>query len=250
VRDGRPYLFIEEQPLDTRKGHLSVLALEGGRWSAPVKVLETGSHLSNPFVFEHGGALYMIPESAANRSVDLYRCDRFPDRWTHVRTIFEGVRANDATLLQRDGRWWMFVSMNAHPGSSSHEELFLFSTDDPVTGAWKPHPRNPVVSDVRCARPAGPVLDRSGVLVRPAQDCSVRYGYGLRFMRIARLDEGEYEEVELARLEPRWSPRYVGIHTFDQLGGLTVVDAIRRRSRLTPGAPSSWRRARVATAGR
>jgi hypothetical protein len=231
VRDGKLHLFIEEQPLDTRKGHISVLALEGGRWSAPLKVLETPYHLSNPFVFEHEGALYMVPESAANRTVDLYRCDRFPDRWTHVRTLFAGVRANDATLLAHGGRWWMFVNMNAHPGSSSHEELFLFHASDPVSGEWTPHPRNPVVSDVRRARPAGPVLVRNGVLIRPAQDCSVRYGYGMRFMRIARLDEADYEEVELARLEPRWDPRYVATHTFDQAGPVTVVDALRLRSR-------------------
>jgi hypothetical protein len=231
VRDGKHYLFIEEQPLDTRKGHISVLALEGGRWSPPVKVLETGYHLSNPFVFEHDGSLYMVPESAANRTVDLYRCDRFPDRWTHVRTVFSGVRANDATLLAHGDRWWMFVSMNAHPGSSSHEELFLFHAADPVSGDWTPHPRNPVVSDVRRARPAGPVLVRNGVLIRPAQDCSVRYGYGIRFMRIARLDEADYEESEVARLEPRWDPRYVGTHTFDQAGPVTVVDALRLRSR-------------------
>jgi hypothetical protein len=50
-------------------------------------------------------------------------------------------------------------------------------------------------------------------------------------MRIARLDEADYEESEVARLEPRWDPRYVGTHTFDQAGPVTVVDALRLRSR-------------------
>jgi hypothetical protein len=61
--------------------------------------LDGGRHLSYPFLFSFEEELYRVPESAASRQVDLYRCQAFPDRWTHVRTLIAGFPAADATLL-------------------------------------------------------------------------------------------------------------------------------------------------------
>jgi hypothetical protein len=232
VRGGETYLFIEELLHATRKGHIAVMTLdEQGRWSEPVKVLETSYHLSNPFVFDYDGQLYMLPESAANRSVDIFRCERFPDRWAHVKTVMSGVRAVDATLLRHAGKWWLFVNIARSTGTSSHDELFLFSAESPLADRWEPHPGNPIVSDARCARPAGPIAVRDGALIRPAQDCSKRYGYAIRLMRIEQLNETAYEETEVGYIGPHWGRRYRGIHTLDQAGSVTVVDALRTRSR-------------------
>jgi hypothetical protein len=166
--------------------------------------------------------------------VDLYRCDRFPDRWSHARTLLSDVSAVDATLVRHGGWWWMFVAMASGVGTSTHDELYLFRASDPVGGRWLPHPRNPVVADVRHARPAGPVFEAGGMLVRPAQDCSTRYGRAVRFMRIDRLDEASYAESEVGRLDPPPGGPYLGVHSFDRAGTMTVVDAVRRRAR--------WRR--------
>ena len=53
---------------------------------------------------------------------------------------------------------------------------------------------NPIVSDVRRARPAGRVLSRDGELIRPSQDCSGRYGRAVAFNRIVRLTPTEFGE--------------------------------------------------------
>src|SRR5262249_60302440 len=81
-RNGRHYVFFEELPYASGKAHISMIEIgPGGRRSAPVRVLERDYHLSYPFLLEHDGSLYMIPESAQNRSVELYRCIDFPLRW-------------------------------------------------------------------------------------------------------------------------------------------------------------------------
>ncbi|MGE5465909.1 MAG: hypothetical protein ACM3Y9_00640, partial [Ignavibacteria bacterium] len=81
-RDGRHFVFFEEVPFATGKGHIAVMEVsDDGRHSAPVKVLERDYHLSYPFLIEHRGDLFMVPESGQNRSVELYRCMRFPDIW-------------------------------------------------------------------------------------------------------------------------------------------------------------------------
>ena len=49
----------------------------------------------------------------------------------------------------------MFVNVGIE-GGEAHDELHLYSAPG-ILGPWKPHPRNPVKSDVRSARPAGRV---------------------------------------------------------------------------------------------
>ena len=232
ARDGKWYVFLEEVIRSPRKGHISVMTIdEDGRWSTPIKIIEEPYHLSYPGVFEYDGTLYMLPESAANRTVDLYRCERFPDRWVHAKRLMSDVQAVDPTLFCHGGRWWMFVNIAQGTGASTYDQLFLYHAPTPLSETWTPHPLNPIVSDARCARPAGPIFVKDGMIIRPAQDCSRRYGFGMRFMRIDRLDETGYSESEIARAGPHWNGRYTGTHTFDRAGWLTVVDGRRIRSR-------------------
>ena len=108
--DGRFFVFFEEFPFAKRRGHISAMALDadGSPAGEPVRVLEEPYHLSYPFLFEYGGELYMIPEKARTRRVDLYRCVRLPDRWQFVKTLIDGVVLSDPTLFEHEGRWWLF----------------------------------------------------------------------------------------------------------------------------------------------
>ncbi len=233
TRGERHYLFIEQILPGASKGHLAVLEMNAEKITAPPKIiLEKPYHLSHPFVFEWEGDSYMVPESSANGSVDLYRCTDFPTCWEFCKTLMPGVRAVDATLLQHNGRWWMFVTLADHKGATTREELFLFSNRRPVDESWQPHPLNPIVADARRARPAGRIVQQNGKLVRPAQDCSHRYGYGIRMMEIVTLDEEHYEELEIASYTPNWDSNVVGLHTIDRGEGFTVLDVKQSTLRL------------------
>jgi len=231
-RDGRYFIFIEELPYSSGRGHISVIAMDrDGRHEPPVPVLERPFHLSYPFVFEHEGRIFMIPESAENRTISLYECTRFPDRWEHRMNLMENVRAVDATL-HNDGRlWWMFVNIALEPGASTCDELFLFSSPALLSKEWKPHPLNPIVSDCRNARPAGPLFEWKGRLYRPAQNCSKRYGYGFSLNRVDVLTPDDYAETRVTMVLPEWEPGLIATHTFCRAGRLNIVDAqvLRRR---------------------
>ena len=225
-RDGRAWLFIEEIPFG-KKGVLSVMEkLPDGGWSAPRRVLEEPFHLSYPNVFEHQGQMYMIPETAGAGQVRLYRATDFPGGWVLDRVLLEDAPGTDATLLEHDGAWWMFVNLRA-PGGSSWDELHLFRGESRL-GPFHPHPLNPVVSDVRRARPAGRIIRRGGRIFRPAQDCSWWYGRALAVMEITRLDETGYEERPAARLEPQLIAGSFCLHAFEAEGALEIVDGQRR----------------------
>ncbi len=220
---GRYYIFFEELLYAEGKGRLRVLEVRrDGSSSEPVTVLERDYHLSYPFLFRWQGELYMLPETMANRTIELYRCVSFPDRWELCKVLMEGVKAVDATLLERGGRWWMFVSLGLE-SVDAWDEVSLFHADTPL-GPWHPHPCNPVRSDVRAARPAGALFEHGGRLYRPAQDCSVCYGHALSINEIRHLDRDSYEEVEVMRIQPRPELGELGIHTVNQAGDLVVFD--------------------------
>jgi hypothetical protein len=233
------YVFFEELIAGSvhdnkRKAHISAMRVDAdGPAGPPFKVLDTACHLSYPYVFEWQGQHYLMPETAGNRTVELYKCEEFPHRWTFVKNLLENVNAVDPTLFFHGGRWWLFASI-AIEGSRNVDELHLFHADDPL-GPWMPHVRNPVKSDVRSSRPAGRPFEVDGNLYRPAQDCSRRYGYAVVINQVLRLDLAEYEEIEVSRLTPEWRADVTATHTLNRTTDMTVIDASFRIPRWTSG---------------
>ena len=134
----------------------------------------------------------------------------------------------DATLHREGERWFMFANQ-AHPGADVNDELCIF-TSDRLLGDWEPHPRNPVKSDVRSARPAGRLFWNGSRLYRPGQIGAPHYGAGIALHRVTRLTRDEYVEVEESRIMPR-SDAVLGLHTINRAGDLSVTDAFFRRAR-------------------
>ena len=232
-KNGRYFIFFEDLPFAAGKAHISMIEVtrDGGA-TPPVKVLERDYHLSYPFLVEQDGELYMIPETGRNRTVEAYRCVDFPLRWRLERVLLDGVRLVDATFHRGADRWWMFANAAAGGSRMFDDELHLFHAPS-LLGDWKPHPRNPVKSDARSARPAGQLAWRNGALLRPAQICVPRYGAGLSLNRVLRLTPHEYAERQVERVLPAPESGLLGLHTVNRAGDLTVVDAFTRRRRFT-----------------
>jgi hypothetical protein len=170
----------------------------------------------------------MIPETAENHTVEIYRCTHFPTRWKLERVLLRDVACVDATLHREDGRWWMFVNAAGH-GGDLNDELNLYSSAS-LLGEWTPHRHNPVKSDVRSSRPAGRLFRRGACLYRPGQIGVPLYGSGIALHRVTRLTPDEYAEEEDARIVPTAGP-VLGIHTLNRAGDLCVTDAFMRRAR-------------------
>lgn len=231
-KDEQYFIFLEELIFSEDKGFLSVITMdETGHHSEPEIILEKPYHLSYPFIFEYEGEYMMIPETAQNKTIELYRCTDFPTQWEPVMNLMQDVTAVDTTLLYKDNTWWMFTNMREIDGASNHEELFLFYADSLLTTEWTPHPMNPIVSSVKNARPGGKIFENNGRLFRPAQNCSHDYGYGLNFNEIITLDKQNYEERIVTNINPFWDPKVIATHTYNKAHNLTIIDAMYRRKR-------------------
>jgi hypothetical protein len=79
-----------------------------GNYTKPKTIIENDYHMSYPFIIEEDGKLYLIPETAANNSVDIYECIEFPYNWRFKQTLMKGIQALDSTILKHDNKYWLF----------------------------------------------------------------------------------------------------------------------------------------------
>ena len=91
---------------------------------------------------------------------------------------------------------------------------------------------NPIVTDVRLARPAGKVFVRDGIVYRPSQDCSGRYGNSFDINQVTDLTIEMYKEKTILKVRPDWDRNLKGTHTFNSDGGFTIIDTYRLRRRM------------------
>ncbi len=224
--DNSNYLFFENFPYDTARGIISYTRLgENGQYTPPQTALERDYHLSYPFFIRDNGTLYMMPETSGNGTIELFKAVEFPHRWELAKTLMQNVNAQDATIIQHNGLYWLFANLVV-AGGAVNDELFLFYSDS-LLGDWTPHPKNPVISDVSRARPAGNLFHKNGELIRPSQDCSKRYGYAINFNRVDILTREDYRESLVHKLCPDGFENYLGIHTYNANEDFEVIDMAR-----------------------
>ena len=235
--NGRQFLFIEEYVRRPGKGRLAIVEPDDSArgWRSVETVLESDTHLSYPFVFPWQDGWYLMPEQASTGSLELYRATDFPRGWVWHSTQLSGVSAGDATIAEIDGRWWLFAAVKV-PGGNAADELHLFHAESPL-GPWTGHAMNPVVSDVRTARPAGRMFQRDGRWYRPAQDGAVSYGHSIAILEIERLDLGGFRQRLVEVIDPTWRPGLIATHTINAVDGLSAIDGLERVSRLRRRRP-------------
>jgi len=215
------WLFFEDASLNSWKGVISVAEIDAQGRIGPIRrVLERPYHLSYPHVFFDRGSLFMIPETSGNSTIELYRCESFPDRWTLEKVLHKGLAVDTTTWIQ-DGVYWFFTTLVEPRGEAG--QLCLFMSDS-LTGDWKPHPYNPISLDVRRNRGAGAIFrDTAGRLIRPSQNGGVKYGRSISLNEIVTLNSRTFEERTLTNIEP--SDELIGVHSYAQAGTLEIIDS-------------------------
>jgi hypothetical protein len=230
---GRVCLFLES--LDHRVGKGVISAVEygpDGPIGEPIPVVEEPWHLSYPFLIEAEGQLWMIPESSASGQVPLYRCVEFPYRWERRDPLLEGIEAADATVFPHGGRYYMTSVIRE--GLGGYSDTLAIHHAPRLFGPWREHATRPTLVDASAARPAGAVVERSGALWRPVQDCSHGYGRSVRLARITRIDPQNFEQTFTSQVGP--GPLWPGgrLHTVNRAGRLEVIDGVV----ITPKVPA------------
>jgi hypothetical protein len=217
------FIFFEDYSYSQKRAVISCAEVSSTGVVGEVRpCLETGAHLSYPFVFEHEGDVFMIPESAEKRNVTLYRAKKFPYEWVEHAVLFDKCIALDTTAWFEDKTWWFFTTLSDKTLMTT-PKLMLFYANS-LTNSWELHPACPISFDIRTSRGAGALFRHNGRLIRPSQSGSPNYGHSFGFNEITELSKTHYSEKSVGMVGPSWHRDLIGTHTYNRCGDLEVTD--------------------------
>jgi hypothetical protein len=216
MENGEPRIIFEHYRYRNNKGHLSLL-----KRNSIETFVRYEHHLSYPFVHHSAHGIRIMPECF--ESGNLLMFDEQDSATPKV--IMKDFIAVDPTLLEHNGKWWLFCTK---ADIYSNTELFIYHSNSPE-GDWQPHANNPVKCDIRSSRPAGTPFKIDGKIYRPAQDCSTTYGAAVAITEITALSETTFSERIVRRIEPQPGWKFnSGLHTVSIIDdSLLVIDAKR-----------------------
>lgn len=222
------YLMVEEFDINKGYGKISLLTFNEPLKLKSAKILlDTGSHLSYPFIFKENGRVYVFPEAGKSGRLSCYEYDFEAQKLIFLQTIID-LPVMDPTILKYNGKYWVF---GTSAGVNARKQLFIFFADN-ILGPYKPHSKNPVTDSLNGSRPAGQFIDVDGTVYRPAQNCSNRYGESITINKVNWLDEFNYEEEPYMLISiNKKNKRNAGIHsihTINACGDMVVVDGEMR----------------------
>ena len=226
VEDGPDhYIFVEQYLKDKDKGCIGYFKFMDGKPVNQGIIIENTYHMSYPDVFRYKGQYYMIPESSANSTVDLYIADHFPDKWHKVKTLISGQKYVDSTVWQ-DGESYYLISYSMTAGFEIHVFLLDMEKQEVKLLSKKKYEKN-------IGRPGGRLFLEDGKLMRPAQDCSRKYGEALIIYQVDDLNrDGKFVEHEVSRMKAETVNLHIHperLHQLTRSNQYEVIDAYKER---------------------
>ena len=212
------YLFAEVYENKKKKAGIGYFVFENEIPIYKGLIISNDYHMSYPCVFEYKNNIYMIPETSANSSLELYKAISFPNKWEKISTILDECSFVDTTVFLKDN----IIYLLTYTKNKSFWEVILYSLkiDEAIL---KEESRLSYNKNV--GRPAGYLLNKNGYFLRPAQDSNVKYGERILLYKIKSLfpfNEELVDKLEVSDLSlPKKAKR---THTYSEDNVFVVVD--------------------------
>ncbi|MEQ8625611.1 MAG: hypothetical protein RJQ00_00885 [Vicingaceae bacterium] len=201
----------------SQKGEIIQLDNEGYQQGT---FLSKKTHLSYPYTIKTDSAKYLLPENYKNKSLCLYKIEG--NKIVKEIHLLKGGWI-DPSITFFENRWWLFCTSKKSP----NEALYLFYAEH-IEGPYHPHLLNPVLEDIKSARPAGTMFYKDNKLYRFGQNCSETYGGSIQMKKIIKLSPHDYQEEFVKKFTAKEFRTYdKGVHTLSAFGDKILVDAKR-----------------------
>lgn len=216
----RLHIFYETYPFREARGKLDYV-LYYHTFGPEQKLIKEAFHLSYPYPIKHNDDYYLVPEAYESNSVFMYKAVDFPLSWEKSHVLMDGFAGIDNTIIKHEDSYWMFTTDRR---DGFRHNLKLFYAED-LFSEWVPHPKNPVKTDIRSARPAGTPFFYKGNWYRPSMDYAEKIEGRIFINKLLKLSKTEYEEIPVRVIDPYTdTPFSDKIHTLCDAGEYTIVD--------------------------
>ena len=214
------HIFYETYPYKEARGKLDYILYEQS-FGPEQKLIKEPFHLSYPYPIKHNGNYYLVPEAYESNSVFIYKAVDFPLSWEKSHVLMDGFAGIDNTIIKHEDTYWMFTTDRR---DGFRHNLKLFYAED-LFSEWVPHPKNPVKTDIRSARPAGTPFYYKGNWYRPSMDYAEKIEGRIFINKVLKLSKTEYEEIQVKVIDPYTDTRFSDkIHTLCDAGEYTIID--------------------------
>ncbi len=225
--DGNMNILFEDFAFDDNYGNISILTLDNDLNIVDQKImLDTGSHLSYPFIFKENNKNYVFPEAARSGVLTCYEFDSTRRSLYFLKEIIN-LPLLDSTILKYNNKYWLFGTLN----DANNGYILNVYFSDNLLGPYVPHPANPIKKGLNETRSAGHFIEVDGNLYRPTQNCANSYGESITVNKITTLNESEVIEEPYMKIridDNNWKNHSIHtIHTLNSLDGIIAVDGIK-----------------------
>lgn len=221
IQGDRLEIFFERMKRNSSKGIISSYKILDGTYR---DLLTEKYHLSFPFIINIDDNYYVIPESKQNKNINLYKYDNKINQLKYIKSLIQNIEAVDTTILKYNNILWLFCTVKSTPLSNSGDTLMIYYSSE-ITGKWNPHSKNPIKMSNSSSRGAGNFFYKDGYWNRPVQNCSKTYGGSVKIMKIEKLTNHLYVEVEKEEIHPKFFHKKAkALHTYSYIKGHVAVD--------------------------
>lgn len=184
-------------------------------------------HLSYPYLIHNDQDLFCIPETSESLEIGLYKVDdNNPAKLKKQKILVEGKQFVDSSIIFHSGKYWLFTSV-----SGISNQLYIYYANH-IDGDYLPHELNPIPVENEACRGAGSLFCIDGVIYRPTQNSSTRYGGSIQMNKVISLTESQYQTETVFEILP--DEKYkMGIHQISFAKDKIVVDGKRRVFNIT-----------------
>ncbi len=219
------YVLCEMFDCKKLKGILGTAVLNPSGETIIKPVMDFGCHMSYPNIFKYNGLWYMIPETVERKTIELYKCVQFPNKWEKVTNLLENISAVDTTVFEQANKLYAFIyEPNGSLNSLSIAEL------DIDNKCFKNITKVKQYTDW-IGRPAGNVISYQGNMYRPTQYGAKIYGEKIVFKQFSfNPTNFSYEEKDVHSLSftdivsDKNIFKPIGLHTYNSTDDFEIID--------------------------
>lgn len=236
-KNGVVFLFYEAYDLIQRRGKIGYSVLKEGKKPSPINiVIEEPHHLSFPFIFEHNGDIFIMPETCEANNIKLYKAIDFPNKWEMSKTIVDGIFTCDTVIadLSPDKKYLLTSEMyrknvpnNNYASCWVKNKLFSIDKEFDILDQG-----TLVAEGDYGIRNAGNFIRYKNFIYRVGQNCKARlYGRGLVFYEVKSFEP--YIETEKLAIDctifsdhisRRSKNEIIGVHTYNNSENYEIID--------------------------
>ena len=232
VSDRHIELFVEEWEYAKGKGRLCLLDIKRTDNDFILEniapVLDIDTHLSFPITIEENNKIYVYPENYESGTLKIYEYDSKERRLKKPHTIIELPLLD--TQIVKNGNFYYAMGVEYKTGQHADTKRLQIFKSENLLGPYK-HMQD--INNNLCEeRGAGKIFTNNNAIIRPTQCCEGDYGRAVIFKVVDFYSDNALIQEEIGRVYPVCHKKYgMGIHTYNMMSGLCVIDGRDYRHR-------------------